>query len=502
MVLSSHSTAFADPSLEDLLPVSAFNVAAHTALKITHITADSRLVKAGALFVALSGTHQNGAAYITAALKAGAVAVVSEAAKPADFPQNIPYIQVENARQMLSQLAARFYPQQPETTVAITGTSGKSSVADFVRQIFSNLKYAAASVGTIGIVTDQGTQKAALTTPDPVPLHHSLQTLAQDGITHLAMEASSHGLDQYRLDGVRLKAAAFLNLGHDHLDYHPTMEDYFHAKMRLFDLLPAGNPAVVQVDTDWGKRAAEIAKKRGHRVISVGEKGETLHLTKTIRTATGQDLQVSVAGQEYTVHLPLIGDFQASNALVAAALVGAITGDYTAALAVLPQLQGVKGRLEAVAVHHGAPVLVDYAHKPDALAAVLDTLRPYATGRLVCVVGCGGDRDTTKRPIMGGIAAEKADVVIITDDNPRSEEPEVIRAAILAGIPALARAHVQEIGDRRAAIAAAMDQLRVGDVLVIAGKGHESGQIIKGVTLPFSDQEEIVYVVNTEKTKA
>jgi UDP-N-acetylmuramoyl-L-alanyl-D-glutamate--2,6-diaminopimelate ligase len=322
-------------------------------------------------------------------------------------------------------------------------------------------------------------------------LHATLDRLAGDGITHLAMEASSHGLDQRRLDGVVLSAGAFLNLGRDHLDYHPTMEDYLEAKLRLWALLPAGCPVVVNLDGHWSDRAAAAAAARGHRVIGVGHTGDELHLANVSRAGFGQQLSIVAGGRTIPVTLPLVGDFMAGNALVAAGLAIATGDDIEAALEAMAGLTGVPGRLERIGTHNGGLAIVDYAHKPDALAAVLDTLRPYATGRLICVFGCGGDRDTGKRPIMGAIAADKADLVIVTDDNPRSEVPAAIRAAILAASPGAI-----EIGDRAEAIRHAVRGLMPGDVLVVAGKGHESGQIVGDRTLPFSDHDTITQAMH------
>ena len=368
----------------------------------------------------------------------------------------------------------------------MTGTSGKSSVAEFTRQIFMALGREAASLGTIGIVTAAGADYGSLTTPDPLSLHASLDRLAGEGVSHVAMEASSHGLDQRRLDGVRLTAGAFLNLGRDHLDYHPSVEDYLAAKLRLWELLPAGAPVVINRDEPYAVEAAQAAQSGGHPVIGIGRGGDRLKLLSVEREGFSQRLRVGVDGREVEVMLPLVGDFMAGNALVAAGLAIAAGEEPQAAVAALSGLKGVPGRLERVAEHNGGLVVVDYAHKPDALAAVLRTLRPYASGRLICVFGCGGDRDRGKRPLMGGIAAEGADIAIVTDDNPRSEDPAAIRAEILAAAPGL-----REIGDRAKAIAAGVAELQPGDLLVVAGKGHETGQIIGDRTLPFSDHETV-----------
>ena len=361
-----------------------------------------------------------------------------------------------------------------------------------MRQIWSTLGLKAASVGTLGIVSPGFTREAGLTTPDQVQLHADLATLAREGVTHLAIEASSHGLDQHRLDGLRLSAAAFTNLTHEHLDYHVSMDGYFAAKARLFEqLLPPGGTAVVNADSDRASSVAEICRQRGIRFWSYGARGSELRLLSDTPTPVGQQLVLELLGRRYEVELPLVGGFQASNALAALGLVVA-TGGYPArAVEALSTLSGAPGRLQLVARHKsGASVYVDYAHKPEALETVLSTLRPFAKGKLVVVFGCGGDRDRAKRPVMGEIATRLADLTIVTDDNPRSEEPEAIRAEILRGIPA-GRKNFTEVRDgRHVAIEQGMAALRsADDLLLIAGKGHETGQTIKGVTHPFDDSE-------------
>jgi UDP-N-acetylmuramoyl-L-alanyl-D-glutamate--2,6-diaminopimelate ligase len=386
-------------------------------------------------------------------------------------------------RRALALMAARFFSAQPATTVAVTGTSGKTSVAEFTRQIFAALGHTAASLGTIGIVKADGLSTGGLTTPDPVALHKTLAELAGEGITHLAFEASSHGLDQYRLDGVRLKAAAFTNLGRDHLDYHPTVEAYLAAKLRLFsDLLPPDGTAVVNADSEQAAQA--IAAARGRTMLTVGRAGETLKLTELTRDGFAQRLRVTCEGREIDVRLPLLGVYQAENALIAAGLAIAVGGNSDAALKAIEQLTGVPGRLEVMGIIRGGLAVIDYAHKPEALEAALKALRPFARGRLVCVFGCGGDRDKGKSPIMGKIATRLADTVIVTDDNPRSEDAAEIRAEILAAAPG-----AREIGDRAEAIRAGARLLGAGDVLVVAGKGHETGQIVGTTVLPFSDHD-------------
>ncbi|PZN99604.1 MAG: UDP-N-acetylmuramoyl-L-alanyl-D-glutamate--2,6-diaminopimelate ligase [Hyphomicrobiales bacterium] len=470
------------PSTLDILFPGAFPLEANR--PVSGVSFDSRKVRPGEVFVALAGVKADGGRFIADAVAKGAIAVVSGQARPADLADSIAFAQVSDPRRALSLAAAVVHPLQPGTIVAVTGTSGKSSVADFTRQIFQTLGHEAASLGTIGVVTAKGADYGSLTTPDPLSLHASLDKLAGEGVTHLAMEASSHGLDQHRLDGVRLRAGAFLNLGRDHLDYHPTVEDYLAAKLRLWELLPAGAPVVINRDEPYAQEAAQAATVAGHPLIGIGRGGETIRLVESLREGFSQRLTLAVDGRDLVVNLPLVGDFMAGNALVAAALAIATGDEPVAALQAISGLTGVVGRLERVGEANGGLVVVDYAHKPDALAAVLSTLRGYATGRLICVFGCGGDRDTGKRALMGAIAAEKADLAIVTDDNPRSENPAAIRAQVLAASPKLT-----EIGDRAEAITAAVRMLAAGDVLVVAGKGHETGQIIGDRTYPFSDQD-------------
>ncbi|MEW5422783.1 UDP-N-acetylmuramoyl-L-alanyl-D-glutamate--2,6-diaminopimelate ligase [Amorphus sp. 3PC139-8] len=457
-------------------------------VEITGLTADSREVGPGVLFAGLPGTRVDGAAYVgeAAAKGAAAVLVAEDAHVPADLA--VPVVRDADPRRRLSLMAARFAGAQPETVVAVTGTAGKTSVAAFARQIFAKAGEKAASLGTLGVVTEQGADYGSLTTPDPVHLHQRLAELAGAGITHLALEASSHGIDQRRLDGVAIKAAAFTNLGRDHLDYHPTVEAYLAAKLRLFETLVAADGAVV-VDplAPGGDAVAKTAAARGLRLMTVGTSGAALRLRSVAPDATGQTIEVEAAGRIYRLHVPLLGRFQVDNALIAAGLAIAVGVPAEMALTSLEALEGAPGRLELVArTKTGAPVFVDYAHKPDALETVLATLREVTAGRLVVVVGAGGDRDRGKRPLMGAAATRGADVVIVTDDNPRSEDPAAIRAEILASAPG-----AKEIGDRRAAIRQAVAMLGEGDVLVVAGKGHETGQIVGGVTHPFSDHAEV-----------
>jgi UDP-N-acetylmuramoyl-L-alanyl-D-glutamate--2,6-diaminopimelate ligase len=450
------------------------------------ITADSREVKAGDVFVALAGARDDGARFATAAAKSGAVAVIGEGARPADLPEAILYVQVRDARALLARGAAKLYARQPEFVVAVTGTNGKTSVASFTRQIWTALNKKAASVGTIGVTAPGREIKGSLTTPDPVALHRLLDDLAGEGVTHLAMEASSHGLDQRRLDGVRLAAGAFTNLTRDHLDYHKTLEAYRAAKLRLFDmLLTPGSAAVVNADSSEASIIETIADQRGLRFISVGQKGSSLTLRATVREGFGEILTVRAGETDHRVKFPLVGDFQIGNALVAAGLAIATGAEVKDALAALETLQGARGRLDRIGDKNGAPVFVDYAHTPDALKNALDALRPYAK-RLFVVFGAGGDRDAGKRPLMGGIAVRHADRVFVTDDNPRSEDAAAIRRAILAAAPGAV-----EIGNRADAIKTAIAELMSGDVLLVAGKGHETGQVVGDRTLPFSDHAEV-----------
>ncbi len=453
-------------------------------IRVTGLSADSRRVKSGDVFFALAGSKTDGRGFLADAADRGAVALVGEGARPEGLASNVPYTGVSDARAALARAAARFYPRSPATIVAVTGTNGKTSVASFVRQIWTRLGQAAASIGTIGLVAPSGETSGNLTTPDPVFLHELMDKLAGEGVTHLAMEASSHGLEQRRLDGVRLAAGAFTNLTRDHLDYHRTLEAYRAAKLRLFDtLLPAGAAAVVDADQPEASAIAAIAKKRKLHFFGVGRAGRDLTLLDSSREGLAQSLRIRAAGKERHVRLPLVGAFQVSNALVAAGLAIATGTAAEDALRPLESLKGASGRLEFVGEKNGAPVFVDYAHTPDALANALDALRPYASARLLVVFGAGGDRDAGKRPLMGAAAAARADRVIVTDDNPRSEDPAAIRKAILQAAPIAV-----EIGDRGEAIRTAVNELKRGDVLLVAGKGHETGQIVGERTLPFSDQ--------------
>jgi UDP-N-acetylmuramoyl-L-alanyl-D-glutamate--2,6-diaminopimelate ligase len=471
------ASLFAD---EGAVPGEAGNVWIHG------LTADSRAVKPGILFAALPGTKADGSQFIPQALEAGAAAILM-GEQPLAGEASVPVIRVADPRHALAVAAARYYSRQPRTAVAVTGTNGKTSVTVFLRQIWERAGYNAASLGTIGLVSPSGAVSGNLTTPDPVKLHEMLADLAGDHVTHVALEASSHGLDQRRLDGIRLAAGGFTNLSRDHLDYHATLEDYLKAKLRLFEtLLRKGAAAVVDADQPQAETIERIAGARELEFLSVGRQGRTLKLASVTRMHDGSRLLVEAWGGKYYVSLPLVGHFQISNALVAAALAVATGVAPAKALDALSYLKGASGRLEFVGAHpSGAQVFVDYAHTPDALANALQALRPHTDGKLVVVFGAGGDRDPGKRPLMGEAAAANADRLIVTDDNPRSEDPAAIRKAVLAGAPG-----ADDIGDRRLAIQAAIAGLEKGDVLLIAGKGHETGQTIGDTVLPFSDQEE------------
>lgn len=454
--------------------------------EITGIATDSRAVRPGYLFAALPGTRLDGAQFIKQAVGAGAVAVLARNdVKPC--PKTA-WVSDANPRRQIALIAARFYARQPRTIAAVTGTSGKTSVADFTRQLWQATGRQAASLGTLGVRTAQATDKLAHTTPDPIVLHQALDRLAGEGIDSLAIEASSHGLDQARLDGVRIAAAAFTTFGIDHGDYHPTPEDYLAAKLRLFeDLLPADGAAVLNADTTVFREVRAVCDRRSLRVFTYGRGGLDLRIIDATATASGQQIVAEIFGQRHTVSLGLYGTFQAGNVMAALGLVVATGTPIEAAVAALPGLDGVPGRLQKVAAHpNGAPIFVDYAHKPDALEAVLTALRPHVTGRLHVVFGCGGDRDRAKRPLMGEIAQRLADQVIVTDDNPRTEEPATIRREILAACP-----DAREIGERAEAIRAAVEALAPNDLLVVAGKGHEQGQIIGDQVRPFDDAAEV-----------
>lgn len=475
-------------TLGELLPEAV--AAGVASIAITGVTSDSRKVKPGFLFIAIAGNKADGGVYAAKAAEAGAVAVAAEH-KPDGLPQNAIFIQVGNARRALALAASRFYPRQPGIIAAVTGTSGKTSVAAFTREIWTALGQQAASIGTVGVVSPNGEVYGSLTTPDPVDLHRSLDELAGDGVSHLALEASSHGLDQHRLDGIRIAAGAYTNLSRDHLDYHPTLEAYLAAKLRLFtDLIAATGTAVINVDDEHAPQVVAAAKWRGLRIMTIGRRGGGIKIADVAIDGFAQRVSFEHAGRVYDVKLPLVGAFQVYNAAVAAGLAIATGSPPAPVFAALERLTGAKGRLELAGSYNGAPIFIDYSHKPDALAKALEALRPFASGKLIVVFGAGGDRDPGKRPLMGEVASKNADRVIVTDDNPRSEDPATIRAAILAAAPG-----ATEIGDRAEAIRAGIASLEKGDVLVVAGKGHETGQIVGGKTLPFSDHEAVEKVL-------
>jgi len=473
--------------LRDLLTSEAHCDGRFETLAVSGISADTRTVKPGFLFAAVPGTKIDGLTFLPQAVDRGAVAIMAESVPSAPLPDRVALVNVPNVRRALALAAAKFYPRQPSTIAAVTGTSGKTSVAAFTRQIWTALGHAAASIGTIGVVTPAGEEYGALTTPDPVELHRIVDRIAGEGITHLAIEASSHGLDQHRLDGLRVGIAGFTNISRDHLDYHGTLEAYRRAKLGLFrNLVKADGVAVIAADHTFAAEVADAARDRGLRIIEVGRTARDIRLISSAASGFSQVLSLEYEGVRYQVQLPLVGAFQVENVLVAAGQAIAAGDDAAAVFAALEGLVGAKGRLELVGRKSGAPIFVDYAHKPDALAKALDALRPYASGRLVVLFGAGGDRDAGKRPLMGAIAAAKADRVIVTDDNPRSEDPSAIRAAILAGAPGAV-----EIGDRNEAIRRAVAELEAGDLLLIAGKGHETGQIIGQKVVSFSDHEAV-----------
>jgi UDP-N-acetylmuramoyl-L-alanyl-D-glutamate--2,6-diaminopimelate ligase len=459
---------------------------------LSGITVDSRAVRAGMLFAALPGSQVHGAKFIPAALEQGAAAVLTDAegvrlAAGVLADSDVALVVAEDPRATLACAAALWFGAQPETVVAVTGTNGKTSVATFTRQIWAALGHEAINIGTTGI-EGAWTAPSGHTTPDPITLQKLLAAAARGGVTHAAMEASSHGIDQRRLDGVRLRAAGFTNLTQDHLDYHGTMEAYYEAKAQLFTrLLPEDGVAVVNLDGTKGSAMAELALSRGLRVLTVGKgQGADLQIAATRPDATGQEVRYLWQGRAFQTRLALIGAFQAENVAVAAGLAIAAGDAPEAVLGVLPRLTGVRGRMQLAATRrNGAAVYVDYAHTPDALETALRALRPHVMGRIVVVFGAGGDRDRTKRPLMGEAARKHADVLYVTDDNPRTEDPALIRAAVLAGCP-----EANEVGDRAEAILRAVDALLPGDALLIAGKGHESGQVIGTDVYPFDDVEQ------------
>ena len=462
-------------------------------MDITGLTADSRAVQPGFLFAALPGTNLDGRAYISEAVQRGASAVLAlpgtelsdGRVDPAAAP--IRLITDSNPRRRFALMAARFFNAQPDIVAAVTGTNGKTSVAQFTQQLWASLGHNAGYMGTLGALTPDMSVDDRLTTPDPVRLHAVLAEMAKTGITHLAMEASSHGLHQFRIDGVRLAIAGFTTLSRDHLDYHGSMAAYLAAKMRLFsDVMMASGVAVLNADCPEFAAFEAACRMRGHKVLAYGRKGSAVQIIGVHAEADSQILDVIVLGKTHRARLPFAGTFQVSNAMCALGLVLASGADPTQAVKALEGLQGVPGRLESVGVHaaSGAPVYVDYAHTPDALETVLRALRPHVTGKLIVVFGCGGDRDKGKRRMMGDKAAALANSVYVTDDNPRGEDPAIIRGEILQGCP-----DAIEIADRAEAISTAIQGLSSGDILLLAGKGHETGQIVGTTVIPFSDAE-------------
>jgi UDP-N-acetylmuramoyl-L-alanyl-D-glutamate--2,6-diaminopimelate ligase len=459
-------------------------------IEIAGLSADSREIRKDFLFAALPGTVVDGVKFIANAIDNGAtVILVGRHTKiEVDVPDAVVVLRAKEPRKALAKIAARFYGRQPDCVAAVTGTNGKSSVVAFVRQMWQAMGMLSASLGTVGIEHPGGFEKLAHTTPDPVVLQKAVAKLARNGVDHLAIEASSHGLEQHRLDGLKICVGAFTNFSQDHLDYHKTFEAYFAAKMRLFDaLLCEGCAAVVNMDCAQAGEVIKHVKKRRSRVFSVGRKGKDLQLLEASRLGLGQRLKIKGREGIHQVYLPLVGDFQISNAMVAAGVVIAAGGSESVAIKTFENLHGAKGRLELVERDkHGAAVFVDFAHTPDALDVALGALRPFAEKRLIVVFGAGGDRDKLKRPLMGEVAARLADKVFVTDDNPRTEDAGAVRKEILAGCP-----KAIEIGDRGKAIEAAIADLQDGDVLLIAGKGHEEGQIVGDKVIPFSDHEAV-----------
>jgi len=459
--------------------------------EITGLAVDSREVKDGYLFAALPGTRVHGGEFIQFALRMGAAAILTDAKGAQIAAQELAssdaaLIVVEDPRQALAGCASLWFGVQPQTIVAVTGTNGKTSVATFVRQIWMELGHAAVNLGTTG-VEGAWTAPLAHTTPEPITLHRCLAEAARNGVTHAAMEASSHGLEQRRLDGVHLTAAGFSNFTQDHLDYHETFEAYFAAKAGLFDrVLPQDGTAVINMADPKGDQVRKIAEDRGQKMLTVGTQDADICLMNQRFDATGQDLRFSWHGKVFQTRLNLIGGFQAENILLACGLVIAGGEDPERVFETLPHLTTVRGRMQLAATReNGAAVFVDYAHTPDAVATALKAMRPHVMGRLIAIVGAGGDRDATKRPLMGKAAADHADLVFVTDDNPRSEDPATIRSAVLLGAP-----DATEVGDRAEAILRGIDALQPGDALLIAGKGHETGQIVGDQVLPFDDAEQ------------
>ena len=465
-----------------------------TDVDIAGLTADSRAVKPGFLFAALKGVNSDGAQFIPQAEAAGAAAILCGEKVSA----NVPVFVVDEPRKSLAHMAARFYPRQPEFIAGITGTNGKTSTAQFASQLWQMLGIHAGALGTLGV--QSGDEKGGEfhlplnhTTPEPVTLHHALDTVADWGCTHLAMEVSSHGLAQFRADGVNFNVAAFTNITQDHLDYHPDFDDYFAAKQRLFvELLPKDATAILNADGEGAQSLETTLKDRPVKVVSTGQAGKDIEIKTVMASPDGLDLTVKAEGRIYSVSLPLVVAFQAENALLAAGIVIASGHSPAAVLPLLARLKGVNGRMMRAGTKNGAGIYVDYAHTPDAVETALSAARPHTKGRLIAIIGAGGDRDAGKRALMGKAAHLTADYVIITDDNPRTEDPEKIRSQIKAGAP-----DGEIIGDRAKAISTAIAMLSAGDVLMILGKGHETGQIVGNQVLPFDDAAEVAKCVET-----
>lgn len=449
--------------------------------EVTGFALDHRKVAPGNVFGAFRGARFNGEDFIAEAVKRGASAVV---ARPEAKVEGVPHLAAEEPRKLFAELAARFFAPYPDTIVAVTGTNGKTSTVELTRQLWRMAGHRSASIGTLGVTTADDQVKTGLTSPDIVTFLSNVAGMERMGISHVAYEASSHGLDQYRAEGIPVTAAAFTNFSRDHLDYHPSMDAYFATKMRLFDeVVAADGTAVIWTGDGKSNDVIEHAKRRGLKLVTVGPGAETIELVSRQSTPLGQQLLLRHAGKEHKLSLPLIGAYQMNNVLTAAGLVLATGGDWATTLSGMGRVSPVRGRLErAVISPAGAPVYVDYAHTPDAVEAAIEALRPHVERRLITVLGAGGDRDHGKRPEMGAVAARLSDVVIVTDDNPRSEDPAAIRKAVLAGAPGAI-----EVGDRRAAIAEAIAMAKAGDIVLVAGKGHEQGQIIGDQVLPFDD---------------
>ncbi len=486
--------------IKDIKTIKIDNDFTAEKMEIQGLTADSRKVEPGFIFAALSGEKTDGGKFIMDAIEKGATAIIASKSDKS-FKEGMPLqvdlskivvIETENPRLVFAQITAKFYSYQPEFIVAITGSNGKTSTAHFTRQIWQRMNRTAASLGTIGVDAPGIINKAgSLTTPDPVTLHNELKELEASGVTHIALEASSHGLDQYRLDGVKIKAAGFSNLTRDHMDYHKTMENYKLAKQRLFsEILENDGVAILNADVPEFKEFKQICDDNGKKVLSYGYKGLDINIVKREALPSGQYVELKVLGELYKMEIPLIGEFQLYNALCALGLVLSEKLENPAhhmeSVTALEKLQTVRGRLEYAGSKNGAAIYVDYAHTPDGLVNVLKALRPHTKGKLHTIIGCGGDRDKGKRPEMGKAANDLADVIIVTDDNPRSEDPAKIRKSALKACP-----KGIEVADRKKAIIHAVNELKKGDILVITGKGHEQGQIIGNEIIPFDDVEEV-----------